>query len=82
MKYLIFLSMFIVDLSPDPPLTVMGHYPLAKSLAELVESRVAMSQRSSQERAQAFEQPTALIPCWACVSWHPVPVLISWHRKR
>lgn len=37
MRYLVFPSKFIVDLSPDPHLTVMGHYPLAKSLAELVE---------------------------------------------
>lgn len=82
MRSSIFHSKFMLDLSPDPPLTVMCCYPLAKSLAELVESRMAMSQRSSQACAQTFEQSTALIPWWVCVSWHPVPVLISWQHER
>lgn len=78
MRSLIFPSKFMLDFSSDPSLIVMGHYPLANSLAELVESRVAMRQRSSWKCAQAFDQPTALIPCWAYVSWHFVPGLISW----
>lgn len=82
MRSLIFPSKLMLDLSPDPTLAVMGHYPLASSVAELEESRVAMSQRSSQECAQAFDQPAALFPCWACVSWHLVPVLISWQHGR
>lgn len=82
MRSLIFLSKLMLVLSPDLPLIVTGHYPLANSLAKLVESRVALRQRSSWECAQAFEQPTALIACWACESWHLVPVLISWQCER
>lgn len=82
MRSLIFPSEFMLNLSPDPTVAVMGHYPVASSLAELEESRVASSQGSSQECAHAFVQRSALIPCWACVSWPLVPVLILWQHER
>lgn len=72
----------MLHLSPDTAVNMMGHYPVARYLAELEENIAASSQRSSQECVQAFLQPTALILCWACVSWHLVPVLISRQRER
>lgn len=78
MRSLIFPSKLMLDLSLDHLLIVSSHYPLANSLAGLVENRVATRQRSSWECAQAFEQAAALTPCWAYVSWHLVPVLIFW----
>jgi len=70
-------SKLMIHLSPGTAVNLMGHYPVTRHLAELGESTAASSQRSSQECVQASVQPTALLPCSACESWHLVPVLIS-----